>query len=206
MEIEPVVDVVASLVDKSLLQRVEQQAGEEPRFVILETIREYALERVDSLGETEAARRAHATYFLALAEEAEQGMAGPPQAVLLERLEQEHDNLREALEWALEKVTDEKAAERREIGLRLSAALKEFWMMHGHYREARTFLERALALSEGTSPALRARVLRAIASVADFQGDIDRIEVVAKLSLALSRELEDTFGTADSLGLLTAAT
>jgi ATP/maltotriose-dependent transcriptional regulator MalT len=184
---------------------MEQQAGQEPRFSMLETIREYALERLEALGETEAARRAHAAYFLALAEEAEQGMVGPQQAVLLERLEQEHDNLREALEWALEKVTDEKAAERREIGLRLSAALKEFWMMHGHYREARTFLERALALSEGTSTSVRARVLRAIASVADVQGDIDRIEVVAKLSLALSRELEDTCGIADSLGLLAAA-
>src|SRR5260221_2526858 len=204
--VESVLDTVASLADKSLLQRMEQQAGQEPRVSMLETIREYALERQAASGETEVARRAHAAYFLRLAEEAEQGMVGPQQAVLLERLEQEHDNLREALEWALEKVTDEKAAECREIGLGLSAALKEFWMMHGHYREARTFLERALALSEGTSTSVRARVLRAIASVADVQGDIDRIEVVAKLSLALSRELEDTFGTADSLGLLTAAT
>ncbi|HEX6477945.1 MAG TPA: LuxR C-terminal-related transcriptional regulator [Ktedonobacteraceae bacterium] len=203
--VESVLDTVASLADKSLLQRMEQQEGQEPRFSMLETIREYARERLEALGETEAARRAHAAYFLRLAEEAEQGMVGPQQAVLLERLEQEHDNLREALEWALEKVTDEKAAERREIGLRLSVALKEFWMMHGHYREARTFLERALALSEGTSTALRARVLRAIASVADFQGDIDRIEVVAQQSLALSRELEDTCGIADSLGLLAAA-
>src|SRR6266700_4155635 len=200
-----ILDSVASLIDKSLLQRREPGKGQEPRFSMLETIREYALERQAASGETEVARRAHAAYFLRLAEEAEQGMVGPQQAVLLERLEQEHDNLREALEWALEKVTDEKAAERREIGLRLSAALKEFWMMHGHYREARTFLERALALSEGTSPALRARVLRAIASVADFQGDIDRIEVVAQQSLALSRELEDTCGIADSLGLLAAA-
>src|SRR5205823_8274374 len=128
---ESVLDTVASLADKSLLQRMEQQAGLEPRFSMLETIREYALERLAASRETEAARRTHAAYFLRLAEEAEQGMAGPQQAVLLERLEQEHDNLREALEWALEKVTDERAAARREIGLRLSAALKEFWMMHG---------------------------------------------------------------------------
>ena len=211
-ESESVLDTVASLVDKSLLQHVEQQTGEEPRFVMLETIREYARECLESRGEMEAARRAQATYFLRLAEEAEQGMVGSQQAVLLERLEQEHDNLREALEWALEKVTEENAAERREIGLRLSAALKEFWMMHGHYREARTFLERTLALSEGylsprqgSSVSLRARVLRAIASVADCQGDIDRIEVMAQQSLALSRELEDTCGIADSLGLLAAA-
>ncbi|HEY6539771.1 MAG TPA: hypothetical protein VIZ18_02495, partial [Ktedonobacteraceae bacterium] len=203
-ESEPVLDKVASLVDKSLLQRMEQRAVQEPRLVMLETIREYARERLAASEETEVARKAHAAYFLRLAEEAEKGMAGPQQAALLERLEQEHDNLREALEWALEKVTNEKAAERREIGLRLSAALKEFWMMHGHYREARTFLERALALSEGTSASLRARVLRAIASVADVQGDIDRIEAVAQQSLALSRELEDTCGIAESLGLLAA--
>jgi len=148
---------------------------------------------------------AHAHYFLALAEQAEPELHGPDQAMWVARLEHEHDNLREALEWALEKVIDEKAAERREIGMRLSAALKEFWMILGHYREARTFLERALALSEGTHTSLRARVLRAIASVADCQGDIDRIEVVAKLSLALSRELEDTCGIAESLGSLAAA-
>ena len=202
--VESVLDTVASLADKSLLQRMKQ-ADQEPRFSMLETIHEYALERLAASGEMEAARKAHTTYFLRLAEEAEQGMVGPQQAVLLERLEQEHDNLREALEWALEKETGEKAAERREIGLRLSAALKEFWMMHGHYREARTFLERALALSEGTSTSLRARVLRAIASVADLQGDIDRIEAAAQQSLDLSRELEDTCGIADSLGLLAAA-
>jgi tetratricopeptide (TPR) repeat protein len=89
--------------------------------------------------------------------------------------------------------------------MRLGAALKEFWLILGHYREARTFLERALALSEGTRTSVRARVLRAIASVADCQGDIDRIEVVAKLSLTLSRELEDTCGIAESFGSLASA-
>src|SRR5205823_2111154 len=176
-----------------------------PRFLMLQTVREFGLERLTASGALERTRVAHARYFLALAEQAEPELGGPHQALWLARLEHEHDNLREALEWALEKVRDAQAAERREIGMRLSAALKEFWMMHGHYREARTFLERALALSEGTSTSVRARVLRAIASVADVQGDIDRIEVVAKLSLALSRELEDTCGIADSLGLLAAA-
>jgi predicted ATPase len=76
----PILDGVASLVDKSLLQQVEQQAGEELRFVMLETIREYALERLGSLGEAEATRKAHAIYFLTLAEEAERGMTGPQAA------------------------------------------------------------------------------------------------------------------------------
>jgi predicted ATPase len=103
----PILDGVASLVDKSLLQQVEQQEGEEPRFVMLETIREYALERLESHGETEAARRAHAASFLALAEETEQGMTGPQQAILLERLEQEHDNLRTAMQWSISHSSSE---------------------------------------------------------------------------------------------------
>src|SRR5947208_13070008 len=162
--------------DNSLIQSSDDGA-EEPRFLMLQTVREFGLERLTASGELERTRVAHARYFPALAEQAEPELHGHNQAMWVARLEQEHDNLREALEWALEKVTDERAAERREIGLRLSAALKEFWMMHGHYREARTFLERALALSEGTSTSVRARVLRAIASVADVQGEIGRAHV-----------------------------
>jgi predicted ATPase/class 3 adenylate cyclase len=199
-----VLNTLSALLDNSLIQSSEEGA-EEPRFLMLQTVREFGLERLTASGELERTRVAHAHYFLALAEQAEPELHGPNQARWVARLEHEHDNLREALEWALEKVRDEQAAERREIGMRLGAALKEFWMILGHYREARTFLERALAVSEGTHTALRARVLRAIASVADCQGDIDRIEVVAKLSLALSRELEDTCGIAESLGSLAAA-
>ena len=199
-----VLNTLSALLDNSLIQASEQGA-EEPRFLMLQIVREFGLERLEALGELETTRLAHARYFLALAEQAEPELDDPTQAMWIARLEHEHDNLREALEWSLEKVIDEKAAERREIGLRLSAALKDFWMMHGHYREARTYLERALALSEGTSTSLRARLLQAIATVAEVQGDIDRTEVVAKLSLALSQELEDTCGIANSLGLLAAA-
>ncbi len=199
-----VLNSLSALLDNSLIQSSEE-GTEEPRFLMLQTVREFGLERLTASGELERTRVAHAHYFLALAEQAEPELHGPNQAMWVARLEHEHDNLREALEWALEKVRDEQAAQRREIGMRLSAALKQFWLILGNYREARTFLERALAVSEGSSPALRARVLRAIASVADCQGDIDRIEVVAKLSMALSRELEDTCGIAESLGSLAAA-
>ena len=199
-----VLNNLSALLDNSLIQASEEGA-EEPRFLMLQTVREFGLERLTACGELERTRVAHAHYFLALAEQAEPELHGPNQAMWVARLEHEHDNLREALEWALEKVRDETEAERREIGMRLSAALKEFWMMLGHYREARTFLERALALSAGTHTSVRARVLQAIASVADCQGDIDRIEVVAQQSLVLSRELEDTCGIAESLGSLAAA-
>jgi len=196
-----VLNTLSALMDNSLIQSSEEGA-EEPRFLMLQTVREFGLERLTASGELERTRVAHAHYFLALAEQAEPELRGSNQAMWVARLEHEHDNLREALEWALEKVINEKAAERREIGMRLSAALKEFWMILGYYREARTFLERALALSQGTGTALRARILRAIASVADNQGDIDRIEVVAQQSLAIYRELEDTCGIAESLGSL----
>ena len=199
-----VLNTLSALLDNSLIQS-SAEGAEEPRFLMLQTVREFGLERLTASGDLQRTRGAHAHYFLALAEQAEPELHGPNQAMWVARLGQEHDNLRTALEWALEQVSDEQAAERREIGMRLSAALKEFWMILGYYGEARAFLERVLALSEGTSTALRARVLRAIASVADCQGDIDRIEVVAQQSLTLSRELEDTCGIAESLGSLAAA-
>ncbi len=199
-----VLNTLSALLDNSLIQFREEETGES-RFLMLQTMREFALEKLVASDELERTRMAHAHYFLTLAEQAVPELHGPNQALWVARLEHEHDNLREALEWALEKRVDEKEVERRNIAMRLSAALKGFWMILGYYREARTFLERVLALDNETHPALRARVLRAIASIADCQGDIDRIEVVGQQSLALSRELEDIRGIAESLGSLAAA-
>jgi predicted ATPase/class 3 adenylate cyclase/DNA-binding CsgD family transcriptional regulator len=196
-ESEPVLDVVASLVDKSLLQQVEQQTGEESRFVMLETIREYALERLESHGETETARRVHAAYFLQLAEEAEQGMAGPQQAVLLERLEQEHDNLRAAMQWSLEHV-----GERKAMALRLGGALFSFWFVRGYFSEGRDFLERVLARSEGVAAPVQAKALYAASQLHEALGSHDRAERFYEQSLALYRELGDTLGIANCLHLL----
>jgi predicted ATPase/class 3 adenylate cyclase/DNA-binding CsgD family transcriptional regulator len=194
---EPVLDGVASLVDKSLLQQVEPHVGEEPRFVMLETIREFALERLETHGETEAARRAHAAYFLALAEEAEQGMAGPQQAVLLERLEQEHDNLRAALQWSLEQAEEGKA-----MALRLGGALQLFWYIRGYYSEGRDFLERALSRSDEVAAPVRAKALYAASQLHYALGSHDRAEELCEQSLALYRELGDTMGIANCLHLL----
>jgi len=196
-EVESILDTVASLADKSLLRRIEQQTGEEPRFAMLETIREYALESLEALGETEAARRAHAAYFLQLAEEAEQGMAGPRQAVLLERLEQEHDNLRAAMQWSLEQAGDE-----REMALRLGGALLSFWYIRGYFSEGRDFLERALTLSDEVAAPVQAKALYAASSLHDPLSSLDRAEELGEQSLALYRELGDTMGIASSLHLL----
>jgi predicted ATPase len=195
-----VLEGVASLLDKSLVQQTEREGGE-PRLVPLETIREFGLACLQDHGELEAARRAHARYYLELAEAAEPELEGPRQATWLECLEREHDNLRAALDWALEEP-GEQVAGRRELALRLCAALQLLWLRHGHYHEAYTFLERALASSEGERTLVRAMVLRTAAYIANFRGDYTQAEVLARQSLALCRELEDTRGIADSLFVL----
>ena len=195
-----VLEGVASLLDKSLVQQTERE-GEAPRLVLLETLREFGLECLERQGEMEAARRAHAHYYLALAEQAEPELEGPNQATWLQRLGQEHDNLRAALEWALEEA-EEQVAEHRELALRLCAALQVLWLRHGHYHEAYTFLERALASSEGERTALRARVLRTAAYIMLHRGDHIQAEVLVQQSLTLCRELDDTRGIAHSLLML----
>jgi predicted ATPase/class 3 adenylate cyclase len=192
-----VLDGVASLVDKSLLQRVEQteEASEEPRFLMLETIREYALEALTTSGEAAVARQAHADYFLLLAEEAEPALKGPLLVSWLERLEREHDNLRAALQWALE-------GGRTEMALRLGTALERFWVVRGHRNEGLAFLERALAGSSGVATSVRAKALLAAARLAFVQSHYDRGEVLAQESLALFRGLGDRRGIALSLDRL----
>jgi predicted ATPase/class 3 adenylate cyclase len=193
---EPILDGVASLVDKSLLQHVEQQRGEESRFVMLETIREYALECLESLGEMEAARRAHATYFLRLAGEAEQELGGPQQVRWLEQLEEEHDNLRVMMQWSLAQME-----EGGKMALLLGGALGRFWYLRSDVSEGLDFLERALRQGDGVAASVRAKALYAAAQLHRAQGNYDQAEVLCSQSLALYRELEDTAGVAATLHL-----
>src|SRR5207237_757599 len=137
-----VLDGLGSLIDKSLLQHIDQE-GHESRLLMLETIREYALECLGTRwesGEEEAARQAHAAYYLALAEEAELQTVGTQQTLWLKRLEREHDNLRTALRWL-------NAQDETELTLRLSGALWWFWSVRGHWTEGLQWLEKALARS-----------------------------------------------------------
>jgi tetratricopeptide (TPR) repeat protein len=194
-EVGRVFEGVASLLDQSLLLQSEQE-GEEPRLQMLETIREYGLELLEASGEKEKTQRVHAAYYLALAEEAEPELAGPRQAMWLERLEQEHDNLRAALSWSLEQGVDEEAAYRREVAMRLGGALRQFWISHAHLAEGRTFLERAIAASRGAAPTLRAKVLIAAADIALVQGNRQRGEALAEEGLLLCREVGDRVGIA----------
>jgi predicted ATPase/class 3 adenylate cyclase/DNA-binding CsgD family transcriptional regulator len=195
-----ILDGISSLVDKSLLQQVEQtfvNEGEEPRFMMLETLREYALQRLESHGETQAACKAHAAYFLRLAEEAEQGMTGPQQAALLERLEQEHDNLRAAMQWATSSIE-----EGNDMALRLGGALCSFWFVRAYSSEGRDFLERALTLSHEVAAEVRAKALYAASQLHIALGALDRAEARCEQSLALYREFADTRGIANCLHLL----
>jgi predicted ATPase/class 3 adenylate cyclase len=171
---------VSSLLDKSLLRQVEGQ-GLEPRLMMLETIREFALEKFEESEDSEAIKRTHVEYFLALAEEAEPKLWGPEDAAWLDRLEREHDNMRAALSRALE-------SESAESALRLAGALRWFWNMGGYYGEGRSWLEAALA-REGSAPA-RAKVLEGVGWLANQQGDLDRAEATAKEGLKLSTEAE----------------
>ncbi len=165
-----VFDGVASLLGKSLLQQQSAQRDEEPRLVMLETIREYGLECLAMSAELELTRRAHANYYLALAEEAKPKLRGPQQTVWLERLEQEHDNLRAAMRWSLERgEAGQDTEDRREMALRFGVALRGFWVIHSHWSEGRTFVERALAACEGTVSAVRAKALEAAVSLDWFR-------------------------------------
>jgi predicted ATPase/class 3 adenylate cyclase/DNA-binding CsgD family transcriptional regulator len=190
-----VMDRVASLIDKSLLQQIEQE-GQEPRLVMLETVREYGLERLTVNGEIEVTRQAHAIDYLELAEEAELELGGPQQSLWLERLEREHDNLRAALRWLLEQ---EEAGQHKEMALRLGSALHGFWYLRGHNSEGRTFLEQALVGSEGVVASARAKALFATGEMLIRLGDQDQARVLFEESLALYRELKDTAGIARSL-------
>ncbi len=193
-----VLNTLASLLDHSLIHQSEQET-EEPRFLMLQTLREFALEMLATTGELEATQQAHAAYYLSLAEQAEAELEGPRQVKWLERLEREYDNLRAALRWALEPRPGEEGEQRREVALRLWAALGQFWILHSHLSEGRTFLERALAASPRAASALWAKALSVAANLAQVQGDMQRAEVLAEEGLALSRQLEDQAGIASCL-------
>jgi predicted ATPase/class 3 adenylate cyclase/DNA-binding CsgD family transcriptional regulator len=193
-----VLDGVLSLIDKSLLQQTEQE-GDEPRLVLLETIREYGLEVLAASEEMETTRQAHALYYLTLAEEAEPELGGPQQAVWLDRLEREYDNLRSALRWFLERG---EVVHGSELALRQAGALRRFWEVRGHWSEGWNFLEQALAGSKGVAVPVQLKALKAAAHLAFVRSDNDRAEALSEECLARCRELGDTAGMALSLRLL----
>ena len=185
--------VLARLVEQSLLRH--EPTGDEPRFGMLETTREYALEQLETNGEADVLRRRHASYYLRLAEIARPELSGPSQAEWLERLEREHANFRAALQAALDRGDVDTA-------LRLAAALNGFWEARGHLAEGRRWLDAALARGESQPPASRAAALHGAAVLALRQGDHSSAAGLLQEALALWRGLGDQAGTAASLNTL----
>jgi predicted ATPase/DNA-binding NarL/FixJ family response regulator len=155
---------IGALMIKSLLRRVDAP-GNEPRFQLLETIRQYALEQLASEGERDAVQDRHAMYFLTLAEQAERGSRGAEQAAWLDRLEREHDNLRAALRWLAH-------TGQLELELRLASALGWYWAARGHAAEGRATLQRSLERA-GSVPAVGSRSRAIAAAVALAVSDAD---------------------------------
>ena len=182
---------VASLLDKSLLLQIGRDE-KEPRLQMLMTVREYALECLQESGEAEQTSRAHALYYLALAEEAEHRQYGGEQAFWLERLERDYENLRAALSWL-------SVQQEAELSLRLSGALYWFWTVRAFYKEGYSWAEKALATREGVSAGVLAKALRNAGGVAYNLCKNDLAEQYCQESLEIYRQLDDDQGTAMTL-------
>jgi predicted ATPase len=197
-----VLEILASLVDNSLLVSVAETsvASEEPRFMMLETIREYAAEHLRSDGEAEEMHRAHALYYVALAEAAQPEASPQMFDEWLAVLEREHDNLRAALRWAIRH-------QEVDIGARLGLMMWRFWSENFHVGEGRRWLEAVLELgepetgvAEPTPSARRWAFLHLIAGImASGQGDYDRAVVLCEQSLALYERMGHRKGTSGPL-------
>jgi predicted ATPase/DNA-binding XRE family transcriptional regulator len=191
-----VLDGLTILVNSSLVVQEAGAAGE-PRFRLLELMREYGWEQAFAHDDVSALRSRHADYYCSLAERAEPGLKGIEQTAWIKRLEREHNNLRAALGWA-------QAHEQVETGLRLAAALERFWELHGHLREGRGWLERLLATAEWSAVAisLRAKALGAAGRLAYRQSAYDLATPLLRQSLSLARDAGDTKATAGALSNL----
>jgi uncharacterized protein HemY len=182
-----------ALLDQSLIRQGEEEG--DPRFSMLHVIREYVLERLDESEEAEVLHRAHANYYLSLAERAELELRGSEQSIWVGRLECEHDNLRTALDWMLEHGAAEAAAQ-------LCSALGYFWVRCGHWNEGRRWLGGALNASEETPLSLRAHLMKWTGYIVRMQGEYAAASEVLEESLVLFRELGDRAGVADVLAEL----
>jgi tetratricopeptide (TPR) repeat protein len=188
-----VLDGLASLLDKSLIQRKEVEWGQ-ARFSMLWTIREYALERLAMSGEGKHIRRQHALYYLSLAEAAEPHLTSTERGLWLQRLEREHDNLRAALSWCQSESGD------AVIGLQLAGSLHWFWHFRGHTSEGRQWIESALERSDPSHrTAARAKALFAAARLAVLQcNDTTTLPRLSE-SVEIYRQLGETRALAHAL-------
>lgn len=185
---------VDALVRASLVQQ-EDDNPDESRFGMLETIREYALERLAASGAAQVVRQAHTAYYLTLAEAAVDGLRGPTLPVWVARLAREHDNLRAALRWALNSGSAATA-------LRLVGALRDFWSLRGYQDEGRAWAAAALARSTAAPPAARVAALLTAGRLAHQQGDRAVAAAAGDEAHGLAVACGDRRGEAEALDLL----
>ncbi len=187
-------ELMSSLVDKSLIQQREDSSGE-ARFRMLETIREYSLERLQKSGEEADTRRAHAAYCLVVAEEGNPNLNEDERAEWLARCDKEHDDFRAALDWLLQ-IND------LAWGFRLCLSLFRYWEMREQFTEARTRMEAILHLAGTTHSKERARVCNFLGAVTTAQGDFAASTRFLERGLSISQALNDDWGIATSLNAL----
>ena len=189
-----VLDLLTSLVDKSLV--VYEESNGAARYRLLETVRQYARDRLLEEGVTVSWRDRHLDHFLAFAEEAAPHLLGREQSLWHARLEADYENLRAALDWS------EDAEERSSKNLRLCSALQWLWFARGHFSEGRARLARALAQDTGGDLPHRAGALNGAANLAYAQGDYGEARALHEESLGIRRILNDRVGIATSLNNL----
>ncbi len=194
--VNAIADKLASLVAQSMLRKI-QLPDEAPRFTMLESLHEYALERL-SMQEKERTilRRRHARYFMALAQTAEPKYEGIEQGIWLDRLEVEHDNLLAALAWSCSSEDD------AEIGLLLAGALWQFWLIRGYVNEGRAWLTRVLEQAKSGSTLARARALNGAGFLHWAWGDFHQANALLHESVLIFAELNDKHGRAWALNHL----
>ncbi len=188
-----ILDQLTQLCDKSLMRQEEFDG--EPRFMMLETIREYALDKLAERGEAEATCQRQAEYYLQLADQASAKMSGAEQASWLLRLERELDNVRAVLGWALEGSDAETA-------LRLCGTLWQFWLIRGYLTEGRSWIMQALGKAAVISPKWRSSALNTAGILAAHQGDRMQARSLFEQCLMLRRDLEDSLGIANTINSL----
>jgi predicted ATPase/transcriptional regulator with XRE-family HTH domain len=189
---ESVLDVIEAL-HRSSLVHLDDGADDEPRFNMLETVREYALEQLGACGETELLRQRHAEYFLQLAESAAQHSYAPARTTGLHQLRQHYDDLRAAVTWSIETST-------AELGLRLAGALWQFWYVRGYATEGRMHMAKLLELPGAEQiQRPRAGALLGAGQLAQTQGEYASARRFLTESLAVSRAVDDQYGVAAAL-------
>jgi len=191
---EDVLNLMEQLINKSLV--VTEEIRSETRYRMLETIRQYASEKLDESAETETLRDRHLKYFLSVARAAESKLQGEEQGQWLDQVEMEHNNIRSALEWS---KTEPRVSE---MGVLLVGALWRFWEIRGYYEEGRIQLEAALAHAEGApSPAI-VKAFVGAGTLAWYQTDYINAKIFHEQALSMQRELGDRRGIAFSLNNL----